>query len=139
METIQAEVESLLSQLGNINEEMAGLAAGAGAGGGGAAIHHTLQRHAEILQVSTVAFNSGLRHGIILTKLWLQDYRQEFSKTSANIASMMEREELLSSVSSDISHYRGKEQGRNQKMDSLQRELEHTRSARNFIILTKTH
>ena len=135
METIQAEVESLLSQLGNINEEMAGLAAGAGAGGGGAAIHHTLQRHAEILQVSTVAFNSGM----VLTKLWLQDYRQEFSKTSANIASMMEREELLSSVSSDISHYRGKEQGRNQKMDSLQRELEHTRSARNIIILTKTH
>ena len=56
METIQAEVESLLSQLGNINEEMAGLAAGAGAGGGGAAIHHTLQRHAEILQVSTVIY-----------------------------------------------------------------------------------
>ena len=60
METIQAEVESLLSQLGNINEEMAGLAAGGGAGGGGAAIHHTLQRHAEILQVSTVVFNSGM-------------------------------------------------------------------------------
>ena len=60
VETIQAEVESLLSQLGNINEEMAGLAAGAGAGGGGAAIHHTLQRHAEILQVSTVAFNQGM-------------------------------------------------------------------------------
>jgi len=111
VETIQAEVESLLSQLGNINEEMAGLAAGAGAGGGGAAIHHTLQRHAEILQ----------------------DYRQEFSKTSANIASMMEREELLSSVSSDISHYRGKEQGRNQKMDSLQRELEHTRNSERLI------
>ena len=54
---------------------------------------------------------------------------------------MMEREELLSSVSSDISHYRGKEQGRNQKMDSLQRELEHTRSARSdsVIVLTKTH
>ena len=50
---------------------------------------------------------------------------------------MMEREELLSSVSSDISHYRGKEQGRNQKMDSLQRELEHTRSARSVLILPK--
>ena len=68
METIQAEVESLLSQLGNINEEMAGLAAGAGAGGGGAAIHHTLQRHAEILQVSTV---------VLCVNCWIDLYSVE--------------------------------------------------------------
>ena len=102
IENIQQEIESLLSQLSGINDEMAGYAAGAGEARS-AAIHHTLQRHAEILQ----------------------DYKQEFNKTSANIASLMEREELLSSVQSDISHYRGKEM--NKKMDSLQRELEHTR------------
>merc|ERR1712029_64062 len=49
-----------------------------------------------------------------------------------NIASMIEREELLSSVQSDISHYRGKD-ARNQKMDSLQRELEHTRNSERMI------
>ena len=102
IENIQHEIESLLSQLNGLNDEMAGYAAGAGEARS-AAIHHTLQRHAEILQ----------------------DYKQEFNKTSANIASLMEREELLSSVQSDISHYRGKEM--NKKMDSLQRELEHTR------------
>ena len=95
---------------------------GSASSGGAAAIHHTLQRHTEILA----------------------DYRGEFSKTSANIAAMMEREELLGSVSQvgvvcflasfmnvfilkDLQHYRGKDGGRNQKMDSLQRELEHTR------------
>ena len=50
---------------------------GAAGSGGGAAVHHTLQRHTEILA----------------------DYRGEFSKTSSNIAAMMEREELLGSVS----------------------------------------
>ena len=50
---------------------------GSASSGGAAAIHHTLQRHTEILA----------------------DYRGEFSKTSANIAAMMEREELLGSVS----------------------------------------
>ena len=58
----------------------------------------------------------------------LQDYRQEFKKTSSNIASIVEREDLLSSVQSDISDYRNKEgTKRNQKIDTLQRELEHTR------------
>jgi len=108
IENIQHEIESLLSQLNGLNDEMAGYAAGAGEARS-AAIHHTLQRHAEILQ----------------------DYKQEFNKTSANIASLMEREELLSSVQSDISHYRGKEM--NKKMDSLQRELEHTRNSERLI------
>ena len=58
----------------------------------------------------------------------MQDYRQEFKKTSSNIASIVEREDLLSSVQSDISDYRNKEgTKRNQKIDTLQRELEHTR------------
>jgi len=84
---------------------------GAASSSGAAAIHHTLQRHTEILA----------------------DYRGEFSKTSANIAAMMEREELLGSVSQDLQHYRGKDGGRNQKMDSLQRELEHTRNSERMI------
>ena len=50
IENTQQEIESLLSQLGAINDEMAGYAAGAGEARS-AAIHHTLQRHTEILQV----------------------------------------------------------------------------------------
>jgi len=112
LENLERDLESLLSQLSAINDEMAGYAAGAG-DARSAAIHHTLQRHSEILQ----------------------DYKQEFSKTSNNIASMLEREELLSSVQSDISHYRNEPGGgkRNQKIDSLQRELEHTRNSERLI------
>lgn len=112
LESLERDLESLLSQLSAINDEMAGYAAGAG-DARSAAIHHTLQRHSEILQ----------------------DYKQEFSKTSNNIASMLEREELLSSVQSDISHYRNEPGGgkRNQKIDSLQRELEHTRNSERLI------
>ena len=55
-----------------VNEDMSGFAVGAGTGQS-AAIHHTLQRHTEILQ----------------------DYRQEFNKTAFNIAAIVEREDLL--------------------------------------------
>lgn len=109
LDRLQTDLETLLEQLGQVNEDMAGFAAGAGAGQS-AAIHHTLQRHTEILQ----------------------DYRQEFKKTSANITAIVEREGLLSSVHSEISDYReGKK--RNQKMDSLQREMEHTRNSEQLI------
>ena len=105
MESLEGDLQALLDSLAAVNDEMAGYAAGAG-DARSAAIHHTLQRHSEILQ----------------------DYRQEFNKTSSNIASMLEREELMSSVS-DISHYKNDSGGskRTQKIDSLQRELEHTR------------
>jgi len=111
IESLEKDLESLLTTLSSINDEMAGYAAGAG-DGRSAAIHHTLQRHSEILQ----------------------DYRQEFNKTSSNIASMIEREELMSSVS-DISQYRKESGGtkRNQKIDTLQRELEHTRNSERLI------
>ena len=56
----------------------------------------------------------------------VKDYNQEFKKTSSNIASIVEREDLLSSVQSDISSYREGNK-RNQKIDTLQREIEHTR------------
>ena len=89
-----------------VNEDMSGFAVGAGSGQS-AAIHHTLQRHTEILQ----------------------DYRQEFNKTASNIAAIVEREDLLSSVQSDISDYRNKQSG---AMDSLQREMEHTRNSERY-------
>ena len=53
LESLERDLESLLSQLSAINDEMAGYAAGAG-DARSAAIHHTLQRHSEILQVSQV-------------------------------------------------------------------------------------
>jgi len=88
---------------------MSGFAEGVGAGQS-AAIHHTLQRHTEILQ----------------------DYRQEFKKTASNIAAIVEREDLLTSVQADISDFR--ENGkRGQAMDSLQREMEHTRNSERLL------
>jgi len=111
LEDLQSELDDLLAKLGKVNEDMAGYAVGVGAGQS-AAIHHTLQRHTEILQ----------------------DYRQEFKKTASNIAAIVEREDLLSSVQSDISDYKNKEGGkRGQAMESLQREMEHTRNSERLI------
>lgn len=111
LEDLQGELDDLLARLGQVNEDMSGYAVGVGVGQS-AAIHHTLQRHTEILQ----------------------DYRQEFKKTASNIAAIVEREDLLSSVQSDISDYRNKENGkRGQAMDSLQREMEHTRNSERLI------
>jgi len=109
LDSLQSEIDSLLASLSQVNEEMSGYAAGVGEARS-AAIHHTLQRHSEILQ----------------------DYRQEFKKTSSNIASILEREDLLSSVQSDLSSYREGTK-RNQKIDTLQRELEHTRNSERLI------
>jgi len=111
IEDLQGELDDLLNRLGQVNEEMSNYAVGVGSGQS-AAIHHTLQRHNEILQ----------------------DYRQEFKKTASNIANIVEREDLLSSVQSEISDYRNKENGkRGQAMDSLQREMEHTRNSERLI------
>jgi len=107
LEEVQGELNDLLAKLGQVNEDMSGFAVGVGSGQS-AAIHHTLQRHTEILQ----------------------DYRQEFNKTAANIAAIVEREDLLSSVHSDISDFRNKQSG---AMDSLQREMEHTRNSERLI------
>jgi len=107
LEDVQGELNDLLAKLSQVNEEMSGFAVGAGSGQS-AAIHHTLQRHTEILQ----------------------DYRQEFNKTASNIAAIAEREDLLSSVQSDISDFRSKQNG---AMESLQREMEHTRNSERLI------
>jgi len=109
LEELQEELGDLLAKLGQVNEDMSGFAEGVGAGQS-AAIHHTLQRHTEILQ----------------------DYRQEFKKTASNIAAIVEREDLLNSVQADISDFR--ENGkRGQAMDSLQREMEHTRNSERLL------
>ena len=50
LDSLQSEIDALLANLGQVNEEMAGYAAGVGEARS-AAIHHTLQRHSEILQV----------------------------------------------------------------------------------------
>jgi len=108
--TLGTEIENLLDQLGKVNDEM-GEFAGTPGSVQSAAIHHTLQRHSEILQ----------------------DYRQEYRKTAANMTSLLEREDLLSSVHSDISEFRNKDKGRGTRMDALLRESEHTRNSERLI------
>ena len=109
---------------------MSGFAVGAGSGQS-AAIHHTLQRHTEILQDYRQVFSMTAYNMIIMTMTMIMMIiaimnRQEFNKTASNIAAIAEREDLLSSVQSDISDFRSKQNG---AMDSLQREMEHTRNS----------
>ena len=109
---------------------MSGFAVGAGSGQS-AAIHHTLQRHTEILQDYRQVFSMTANNMITTTMTMIMMIiaimnRQEFNKTASNIAAIAEREDLLSSVQSDISDFRSKQNG---AMDSLQREMEHTRNS----------
>ena len=109
---------------------MSGFAVGAGSGQS-AAIHHTLQRHTEILQDYRQVFGMTAYNMIIMTMTMIMMIiaimnRQEFNKTASNIAAIAEREDLLSSVQSDISDFRSKQNG---AMESLQREMEHTRNS----------
>ena len=109
---------------------MSGFAVGAGSGQS-AAIHHTLQRHTEILQDYRQVFSMTANYLITTTMTMIMMIitiinRQEFNKTASNIAAIAEREDLLSSVQSDISDFRSKQNG---AMESLQREMEHTRNS----------
>ena len=109
---------------------MSGFAVGAGSGQS-AAIHHTLQRHTEILQDYRQVFSMTANNMITTTMTMIMMIiaimnRQEFNKTASNIAAIAEREDLLSSVQSDISDFRNKQNG---AMESLQREMEHTRNS----------
>jgi len=108
IEELGTEIESLIEELSSVNESMAQFATNSGQS---AAIHHTLQRHTEILQ----------------------DYRQEFRKTASNIAAIVEREDLLSSVHNDINDYKAKDGKVNTRMDALLRESEHTRNSERLI------
>ena len=111
-ESLSAELSQLLSRLSEVNDGMTDFAASGGqGGGGGAAVHHTLQRHRDILQ----------------------DYGQEFRKTQANIRAVMEREDLLSSVHRDIDDYRSAATGGSGRMDHLLRESESARNSERLI------
>lgn len=76
---------------------------GAGAGTNPALLH-TMQRHRDILQ----------------------DYSHEFTKTKANIAAHVEREDLLGSVRRDIESYKTSG-GLNRRTDLYLKEHEHTK------------
>jgi len=110
VEQLGAEIQGLLDNLTKVNNEMSEFAGEPGSAQS-AAIHHTLQRHTEILQ----------------------DYRQEYRKTSANITSLMEREDLLTSVHTEISDFRNKDNSRGSRMDALLRESEHARNSERLI------
>ncbi|TRY73620.1 hypothetical protein TCAL_09915 [Tigriopus californicus] len=108
-----AEVADLLARLAQVNEGMADFAAHQSQS---AAIHHTLQRHRDILL----------------------DYRQEFNKTKANLEAIAEREDLLSSVHRDINDYRkgvadGGTGRSNKRMDLLLKETESARNSERLI------
>jgi len=110
------ETGKLLQRLSDIND---GLNEWANSGGGGpssVAGQHTLQRHRDILQ----------------------DYRQEFNKTRSNVASIIERHDLLDSVRKDITDYQRNMQGNqgnasNRRMELLLKENEHARRSERMI------
>jgi len=110
------ETGKLLQRLSDIND---GLNEWANSGGGGpssVAGQHTLQRHRDILQ----------------------DYRQEFNKTRSNVASIIERHDLLDSVRKDITDYQRNMKGNqgsasNRRMELLLKENEHARRSERMI------
>jgi len=77
---LSTEIRGLLTRLAAANDGMAEYAANQSQS---AAVHHTLQRHRDILQ----------------------DYRQEFNKTRANIEGLIEREDLMNSVHKEINDF----------------------------------
>jgi Golgi SNAP receptor complex protein 1 len=68
----------------------------------------------------------------------LQDYRQEFNKTRSNVASIIERHDLLDSVHKDISDYQRNMSGsqggpNNRRMELLLKESEHARRSERMV------
>jgi len=110
-ESLSAELSQLLSRLSEVNDGMTEYAASGQSVAGSAAVHHTLQRHRDILQ----------------------DYGQEYNKTRANIQAVIEREDLLSSVHRDIDDYRSNVKGPGARMDHLLRESESARNSERLI------
>lgn len=109
--SLSSELEALLARLSTVNESMADFASRQSQS---AAIHHTLQRHRDILL----------------------DYKQEFTKTRANIEAVIEREDLLSSVHRDIDEFRvgvsGGKAGKS-RMDLLLQESESARNSERML------
>ncbi|KAK3775476.1 hypothetical protein RRG08_027232 [Elysia crispata] len=109
-DTMAMEISQLLAKLTEINDRMVEYTQNIGSTSPSAALMHTLQRHRDILQ----------------------DYSQEFSKTSANINAMREREDLLGSVRRDINAYKNSS-GLNRRSDMFLKENEHIRNSERLV------
>lgn len=121
------DISLALGRLATVNEGLTDWAAQSGGGSGttpSAAIHHTLQRHKDILQ----------------------DYQQEFNKTKSNVMAAIERHDLLDSVHKDINNYhrksmsatpggggQGNSAAGNRRMELLLKESEHARNSERLI------
>jgi len=120
------DISALLTRLAAVNDGLTDWAVHSAGGGGGSpgatpspAIHHTLQRHKDILQ----------------------DYQQEFNKTKSNVLAAIERHDLLDSVHKDISDYNRKTSAAakggpadgNRRMEMLLKESEHARNSERLI------
>jgi len=118
--TVCDDLTSLLAKLSSVNEALAEWAA-ASTSPSSPAVHHTLQRHQDILK----------------------DYKQEFNKTRSNVMTAIERHDLLDSVHKDINDYRAGSSGgsgggngsgaTNRRMELLLKESEHARNSERLI------
>jgi len=115
--TVCDDLTSLLTKLTAVNEALTDWAASSTAPSS-PAVHHTLQRHQDILK----------------------DYKQEFNKTRTNVMAAIERHDLLDSVHKDINDYRsssggggGGGGGTNRRMELLLKESEHARNSERLI------
>jgi len=114
------DLTSLLAKLSSVNEALGEWAA-ASTSPSSPAVHHTLQRHQDILK----------------------DYKQEFNKTRTNVMTVIERHDLLDSVHKDINDYRAGSSGgggggasggaTNRRMELLLKESEHARNSERLI------
>lgn len=116
--TVCDDLTSLLAKLTSVNEALTEWAASTTTPSS-PAVHHTLQRHQDILK----------------------DYKQEFSKTRSNVNAAIERHDLLDSVHKDINDYRSGSNGgsgsngagTNRRMELLLKESEHARNSERLI------
>ena len=64
---------------------------------------------------------------------FFQDYKQEFTRTKANLVATLERRDLLKNVRRDISDYRDGSSGSRSRMDILLKESDHIRNSERLI------
>ena len=112
------DISTLINRLSSINDGLTDWAVQSSSSSTtpSAAIHHTLQRHKDILK----------------------DYQKEFNKTRSNVSAAIERHDLLDSVHKDISDYRMSNgssggNGANRRMELLLKESEHARNSERMI------
>ena len=105
-ETMSMEIQQLLTKLNEVNDSMMDYTQSVGSSSSSSALHHTLQRHRDILQ----------------------DYSHEFQKIQTNIRAYREREDLLGSVRRDIDAYKNAS-GLNRRTELYLKEHEHARNS----------